>query len=140
MTELPDVNVLVALLWEAHLHQRLAREWFRRRGADALATCSVTQAGFVRASSNPRVLPDAISVADARAVLAILTDRSEHVFLPDAHGFIGNPFIEHQRVVGYRQVTDAVILAVARQHGARVITFDAGLAQLGGRDVHRIGA
>ena len=138
MTELPDVNVLVALVWESHMHHAAARQWFGSRGADSFATCSVTQAGFVRVSSNPRALPEAISVGDAAANLAALTRRTDHVFLADHHGFIDNPHIEYMRIVGYRQVTDAVILGVARQHDARVVTFDAGLAQFGGADVRRI--
>ncbi len=33
-------------------------------------------------------------------------------------------------VLGYRQVTDADLAALARHHGGRLVTFDAGLAQL----------
>ena len=138
MTELPDVNVLVALIWESHVHHAAARRWFGSRGTDQFATCSLTQAGFVRVSSNPQVLPEAISVADATAHLAVVAGRAGHVFLADNYGFIGNPHIDYPRIVGYRQVTDAAILAVARQHGARVVTFDSGLAQFGGDDVRRI--
>jgi hypothetical protein len=39
------------------------------------------------------------------------------------------------RLVGHRQVPDAHLLALARRHGTRVATFDAGLRALGGDDV-----
>jgi toxin-antitoxin system PIN domain toxin len=138
MIELPDVNVLVALVWESHVHHAAARRWFGTRSDDSFATCAMTQAGFVRVSSNPQALPQAISVGDAIANLTVLTHRDDHVFLADGYGFVGNPHIDHARIVGHRQVTDAVIVAVARQHGARVVTLDSGLAQLGGSDVLRI--
>lgn len=136
MTDLPDVNVLVALLWESHLHHATARRWFA--SSTGFATCAITQAGFVRVSSNPRVLADAIGVAHATAVLAALVARHDHTFLRDDHGYVGNPHLPHDRVVGHRQVTDAQILAVARQHGAQVVTLDAGLAALGGPDARHL--
>ena len=40
-----------------------------------------------------------------------------------------------ERIQGYRQVPDAHILAVARAHQVRVVTFDSGMAALGGDDV-----
>jgi toxin-antitoxin system PIN domain toxin len=137
MIELPDVNVLVALVWESHVHHAAARRWFGTR-SDEFATCALTQAGFVRVSSNPQVLPEPIRVSDAIANLNVLAQHDDHMFLADAYGFVDNPHIDHARIVGYRQVTDAVILAVARQHRARVVTLDSGLAQLGGADVQRI--
>ena len=36
------------------------------------------------------------------------------------------------RIQGYRQVTDAVLLATAMKHRGELATFDAGLAQLAG--------
>ena len=32
------------------------------------------------------------------------------------------------RIQGYRQITDAVLLGLAAQHGGRLATFDAGMA------------
>jgi predicted nucleic acid-binding protein len=40
------------------------------------------------------------------------------------------------RIVGHGQVTGAHLLALARRHGMRLVTFDAGAAALAdGRDV-----
>jgi predicted nucleic acid-binding protein len=40
------------------------------------------------------------------------------------------------RIAGHRHVTVAHLLTLARRHGTRVVTFDAGLSSLaGGRDV-----
>ena len=125
---LPDVNVLVALLWEAHLHHAAARRWFA--SIDEFATCSTTQTGFVRVSANPAVFRDAITVREAVAALAVVTARPTHRFLTDDVGFVDYAGVPHDRLVGYRQVTDAHLVGLARRHGAVVVTFDSGLASL----------
>jgi uncharacterized protein len=44
-------------------------------------------------------------------------------------------------VGGHRQITDAVLLTVARRHGVGLVTFDAGLAELaGGGEVELLSA
>ncbi len=124
-----DVNVLSALVWESHVHHPAARRWFAAR-RDPWSTCAVTQAGFVRLSANPTVFEDALAVAEARAVLAALVTRDDHRFLPDALDFVGNVLVPHDRLVGHRQVTDAHLVAIARQHGTTVATFDSALRAL----------
>ena len=138
MILLPDVNVLVALMWEIHLHHAAARHWFAQLGDDVVATCSVTQTGFVRVSSNTSVLPDAITVREATAILSVLVNRPNHRLLPDDRGYIDNPLVPHDRLVGHRQVTDAHLLAIARAHGARVVSFDHGMKALGGASVYAL--
>jgi uncharacterized protein len=135
MILLPDVNVLVALMWESHLHHVAARRWFARIGDDAVATCSVTQTGFVRVSSNTSVLAEAISVREATAILSVVVNRPNHRLLPDDRGYIDNPLVPHDRLVGHRQVTDAHLIAIARAHGAHVVTFDNGMKALGDSSV-----
>lgn len=126
---LPDVNVLVALIWEAHLHHDATRRWFAT--INEFATCSTTQTGFVRVSANPAVFRDAIAVREAVAALAVVTAHPTHRFLADDVGFVDNPDVPHDHLVGYRQVTDAHLVGLARRHNAMVVTFDSGLASLG---------
>ncbi len=76
-----DVNTLVALAWDSHVHHHAARAWFAARSADGWATCPVTESGFVRVSSNPKVLPSFIAVEAARGVLSLLRDVGGHRFL-----------------------------------------------------------
>lgn len=141
MIELADVNVLVALIWERHLHHAAARRWFAElvdRPGGRLATCAATQIGFVRVSSNPVVLDDAVSVREATAVLSALVEHPAHRFVPDEAGYVGNPLVPHDRLVGHRQVTDAHLIGVARASGVVVATFDRGMAALGADDVRLI--
>jgi uncharacterized protein len=67
-----DVNALVALAWDSHIHYVRMREWFSVNASQGWATCPITESGFVRVSTNPKVLPSPIGMADARHVLASL--------------------------------------------------------------------
>lgn len=128
-----DVNALVALAWDSHVHHVAMRSWFARVGADGWATCPVSESGFVRVSSNPKVLPSPVSVAAAREVLALLRGVAGHRFVIDD---VSPTDADVPALLGHRQVTDAQLLTLARRDGTRLLTFDSGIAALaGGRDV-----
>lgn len=127
-----DVNALVALAWDSHIHHVATRNWFAANGADGWATCPLTESGFVRVSSNPTVLPSAIGVEEARRVLALLRAVGNHRFLADDVSIIDD---DVPPLVGHRQVSDAHLVTLARRRGVRVITFDGGVRALGGPDV-----
>src|SRR5438477_321182 len=55
-----DVNVLLALMWPAHESHMAVHTWFGRKPKRNWATCPLTQAGFVRISSNPAFSPHAV--------------------------------------------------------------------------------
>jgi toxin-antitoxin system PIN domain toxin len=136
--ELPDVNVLVALLWERHVHHGEAVAWFGAR-AGPFATTSITQTGFVRVSSHPRLSGRPLAVADAVATLRTLCEHPHHRFLADDRGFVANPLVPHDVLIGHRQVTDAHLLGIARASDAVVVTFDRGCSELGGETVRLLG-
>ena len=128
-----DVNALVALAWDSHVHHVAIRAWFDAHGAEGWATCPLTESGFVRVSSNRKVLPSPIGVEEARGVLAALRRAGAHEFLADDVSMVDD---DVPRLVGHRQVSDAHLLVLARRRGASLVTFDAGVAELGaGRDV-----
>lgn len=123
-----DVNALVALAWDSHVHHTAIRTWFAANGARGWATCPITESGFVRVSSNPKVLPSPIGLADAREVLALLRAADGHRFLVDDVSLTDD---DVPSIVGHRQVTDAHLLTLAARHGMRLVTFDAALRTLG---------
>ena len=124
-----DVNALVALAWDSHVHHARVRAWFAANGRAGWATCPITESGFVRVSSNPKILPSPIGVAPARAVLASLRTAGTHRFLADDVSITDSDFPD---IASHRQVTDAQLLTLARRRAVRLVTFDAGLALLGG--------
>ena len=130
MTPLLDVNVLVALAWPTHVHHHRAVAWFSAHVPAAWATAPITQAGFIRVSSNRKVLPDARSPGEAAAVLRDMTDLAGHELWPDDIDLVRKCAGTFDRLHGYRQVTDAHLLAVATRHDGRLVTFDAAIAHL----------
>jgi hypothetical protein len=128
-----DVNALVALAWDSHVHHAAMRAWFKASSSAGWATCPITESGFVRVSSNPIVLPSAIGVDAARGVLSTLRAHPDHRFLTDDVS-MGDSDVP--RIAGYRQVTDAHLLTLARRRGVRLVTFDSSIhAMSDGNDV-----
>ena len=133
-----DVNALVALAWDSHVHHHAMRSWMAVHGPRGWATCPLTESGFVRVSANANVLPSAIGVEAARAVLTALRATQGHRFLPDDVSICDD---DVPKLHGHRQVTDAHLLTLARRRGVRLVTFDAGLVALAhGRDVELLTA
>jgi toxin-antitoxin system PIN domain toxin len=128
-----DVNALVALAWDSHVQHAPMRAWFGANGSAGWATCPTTESGFVRVSSNPKVLPSAIGVDAARQVLSALRAQHGHRFLTDD---VSASDRDVPAIAGYRQVTDAHLLTLARRHRVRLVTFDGGImAMSDGHDV-----
>jgi uncharacterized protein len=128
-----DVNALVALAWDSHIHHARMREWFADNASAGWATCPITETGFVRVSTNPKALPSPIGISDARRVLAALRAVEGHSFLVDDVSPVDD---DVPTIAGYRQVTDAHLLTLARRRGVRLVTFDTAITALAkGRDV-----
>jgi toxin-antitoxin system PIN domain toxin len=133
-----DVNALVALAWDSHVHHVAMKAWFVDNRAGGWATYPLTESGVVRVSSNPEVLPHAIGVDAARDVLSALRAQAGHQFVPDDVSLTER---DVPRLTGHRQVTGAHLLTLARRHGVSVVTFDAAVVTLaGGRDVQLLRA
>ncbi len=130
MVALLDVNALVALAWPNHIHHEAAHSWFAEQRERGWATCSVTESGFVRVSSNPATTPAARSPAEAIQLLEIMVAQPEHVFWADDVSLATDELIYRQRLVAHRQVTAAHLLSLAIRHGGRLATFDRGMLQL----------
>jgi uncharacterized protein len=127
---LPDVNVLVALAWPNHVHHERARAWFEANHRKGWATCPVTESGFVRVSSNRKVIPDARRPGDAILLLREMTALAGYVFWTDGTSLARSRWIVADRLVGHGQVTDAHLCAVALEHEGRLVTFDGGVADV----------
>ena len=59
---LPDVNVWLALVFDAHVHHPSALAWLNSITHETVYFCRLTQQGFLRLANNPKVFPrDAVS-------------------------------------------------------------------------------
>jgi toxin-antitoxin system PIN domain toxin len=129
-----DVNVLVAMAWPNHQFHVAAMRTLETN-TDHWATCALTQLGFVRLSSNPAAIPTAKSPAEAVSLLEAMVGDPLHVYLEslpspvgrDSHGAL-------EKILGYKQVTDAYLLSLARSNDATFVTFDTRLKHLAGAE------
>jgi len=124
-----DVNVLVALAWSNHVHHATIQRWFASRATDGWATCPITQAGFVRVSSNPKVLQSTLTPGEAVHALSRLIAHPNHLFWPDSLAVTNA--LSAMSLSGYRQVTDAYLVALAKHHGGKLATLDRAVAVFG---------
>ena len=130
MIALPDVNVLIALAWPNHVHHDAARSWFATNRSAGWATCTLTEAGFVRVSCNRSAVKQEVTPLDAIVLLRRLRRRESHTFWTQDRSITMLPDAVLSRIQGYRQITDAVLLALAMQRGGQLATFDAGIKSL----------
>ncbi len=135
-TALLDLNVLVALFWPDHEHHESALRWMERRAPGRWATCPLTQLGFIRIVSSPAFSREALSPGNAAALLARNVEKNRrHEFWPDS---LEAPAVIRSfeaRLQGYRQVTDAYLIALAAERRGVLATLDRGARELAGANL-----
>ena len=127
-----DTNVLIPLLWPLHTGQARARAWFNANAKKAFATCSLTQAGFLRITSTPFLIGEQYSLRDARLLLLEFTRMPGHLFWPTPIDFFEATAPFEHRMHGPKQITDAYLLGLAKHHGGKLATFDRAILSLAG--------
>jgi uncharacterized protein len=127
-----DANVLLALAWPQHVHHGPAHQWFQRAAAKGWATCPLTQLAFIRISSSPKIIPEAVTPREARDLLKEMLALSHHHFWPDDVQPIVAEGFASIALVGHRQVNDAYLVELAQHHEGKVATFDRGVTELAG--------
>jgi toxin-antitoxin system PIN domain toxin len=118
-----DVNVLVALFDEDHIHHARAQRWWSAHNKDGWATCPITQNGFIRVISQA-AYPNSVSVTFAHDLLARQVAGTDHVFWPDDVSLLDEQLFDRSRVLGHKQLTDVYLLGLAVKNGGRLVTFD----------------
>ncbi|MGH9453733.1 MAG: PIN domain-containing protein [Terriglobia bacterium] len=120
MKYLLDVNALVALGFIQHeFHDRVAF-WVQRQQFPPLATCSITELGFVRVLSQAAAY--GFTIAQARTLLLRLKKGSALAltFIPDDHDISHLP----AWVKTPRQTTDGHLVQLASANNAVLATLD----------------
>lgn len=125
-----DVNVLVALINQDHVHHELVREWFYAFPSLAWAICAFTEAGFLRNATAPRA--GQIAMSEATAILQGLAQHPGYQYQPITTDWdtLCGPFF--QRLYGTKQVTDAYLLGLAVREGLVLATMDKAILHLAG--------
>jgi predicted nucleic acid-binding protein len=120
MKYLLDVNALVALGVSHHeFHDRMTT-WLQEEHFPALATCSITELGFIRVLA--QALAYGFTITQARAMLLRLK-QSPHLelsFITDAHDISHLP----AWVKTPKQTTDGHLAQLASANGLALATLD----------------
>lgn len=127
---LADVNVLIALTDEGHVHHKMVRKWFDTSGNRDWGVCAFTEAGFLRVMTNPKL--GSLSVEEATGVLVAMSNHAGYRFWPITEGWasLAAPFRE--RVFGHQQITDAYLLGLAVKENGVLVTMDKAIQYLAG--------
>ena len=126
MRALLDVNCLLSLMDEDHIHHNRAAAWWRQEGRFGWASCALTQNGYLRISSQ-RSYPNPQPLQAALSRLARQIRDSDHQFWPDDITITDETLFDHAFILGPNQLTDVYLLGLAVKRGGRLVTFDRGL-------------
>jgi hypothetical protein len=124
-----DANVLIAMVVAEHVHHESADAWIDSWEGE-FATCPITEGSLVRL-----LVREGAPAAQATEVVREVHAHNLHRYWPADVSYSDLPT---RGVIGYRQVTDAYLVELARQHDGVVATFDWGLAQLHGELAVRV--
>lgn len=123
MRALFDVNVLIALFQPDHVHHERAHVWWALNKKNGWATCPITENGFVRILSQPKYpLPQ--TVPSAMKLLQLAQRDTNHEFWGDTISILDASHFSSTAFTNHGQVTDSYLLALAIEHGGRLVTLD----------------
>jgi toxin-antitoxin system PIN domain toxin len=132
-----DLNVLLAFADPEHVLYRAAQEWFDSSGHRDWGLCPLTEAGFVRVSTNPAIGSGYRTFKQAAAILAGFAKHSGYRYWPIADGWAALTASFADRIFGHQQVTDAYLLGLAIKEDGVLVTFDRGLRYMAGAEFSR---
>jgi predicted nucleic acid-binding protein len=120
MTYLLDVNALLALGFLQHEFSDRLAVWIRSQRSLTIATCSITEMGFLRILSS--IPTYGVSLQHAQSLLSALKNGTSLPcsFLPDDQDVSRLP----SWVKTPKQVTDGHLLQLAASHSIALATFD----------------
>ncbi len=123
MTDLPDVNVWLALVDENHIHHESACAYWQDRSAPEIAFCGVTALAFLRLSTHPKVLSRPLTSGEAWDIYQRY--RMEVGFMVDSPE-IDRGFMDLTRRMDFPHHlwTDCYLAALARFRNCRIVSFD----------------
>lgn len=124
MNWLLDVNVLVALAYQDHADHARVTRWFSSHiDLDKrLATCALTELGFVRVSVQAGFEEDIPSAVETLEGLK-KSSKVPFTLIPDALGASQLP----PYVRGAKQVTDGHLIELAKESSLKLATLDKGI-------------
>lgn len=128
MTTLLDVNVLIALLDQSHVHHEEATDFLASQAQDGWATCPLTENGVLRILGRPTGKGGIGSPELVRELLTAWRGYRGHQFWPDDVSLFTSDLFP--TLPDSQHLTDVYLLGLAVKHGGRLATFDKSLTAL----------
>ena len=119
-----DVNVLLALFHEGHVHHDVAHDWFVDHAASGWASCPMTENGLVRILGSPARVKEHLPLRDVRDLLKTFCEHSAHQFWPDDVSIRDSDRFNVDAIRGHQQLTDVFLLGLAVKHDGCFVTLD----------------
>jgi hypothetical protein len=132
-----DLNALIAFGDHDHEHHQPIQKWFISSGKADWGICPLTEAGFVRVTTNPAYRQMSRTITQATAILADFATHPGYRYWPITEKWtvLTEPF--SGRLFGHQQVTDAYLLGLAVKEKGVLVTFDRGIRYLAGAEYSR---
>ena len=118
MIWLLDVNALLAFGFDRHQFHQPVASWVKSEDSPVLATCPITELGFIRILGQTQTY--GLSIREARSLLLRLKANEKLAFFPDDLDVGHLPAWAKTSA----QSTDGYLVQLARAHGARLATLD----------------
>ncbi|MEX1116419.1 MAG: TA system VapC family ribonuclease toxin [Akkermansiaceae bacterium] len=133
MTDLPDVNLWVAMADKRHIHHPLAQDYWSQNGGKQFAFCSTTRQGFLRIITNAKAVVNPKTHAEAWTVYREFRALPNIQLLPEPTGLETHfHTLSTAPDFPHRMWTDAYLAAVAIASGSRLVSFDTDFARFPG--------
>lgn len=118
------MNVLVALLDEAHVHRAVAQNLIAQPKLK-IATCALTENGVLRVLNLPGYSSYGPAGFEAvRTQLAQLCRDTDHEFWPCDVTLKDDSKVDWSQVMGHSQITDVYLQALAVAHDGTLAALD----------------
>ncbi len=130
MNFLLDVNVLIAIAWPNHVSHPVAHSWFRDNYSHGWVTSPVTESGFIRLSSNPKLVSEVVTPNVCAQLLESLKKVGVHREIEDNINLSKELASTSVHLTGHRQVTDAHLALLGKAQDCTLVTLDSGAANL----------
>ena len=137
-SDLPDLNVWLALAAPNHFHHQQALNYWEQQAAEQVHFCTVTALGLVRLLSQPKLMGLAVQTTyEASAILQALCQQpGVSLAIPASDGWDVFHQLMHEGNLSARLCTDAYLAALAISNGWRLVSFDCDFERFG--DLQRL--
>ena len=125
MRALLDINVLIALFDQEHIFNSRAHQWLEKHAGQGIATCPITENGFVRILSHPRYSQShQLTPTEVIRRLSNFLEYHDHAFWPGDLSLCDTKLFDQDKIIGNKQITDIYLLGLAVKHKGQLVSFD----------------